>query len=229
MNREYIEYIEQVLSAIKADPITKERIKQSLTEHIDVLIEKHGSLAYKYLEPPAEVAKEFTENLGLKREQEEFNRPWWLKQHRFYRKISKKKVFNLPLYHITDGFNPETNKFEVAKAIFAVGPVALGIFAWGGISIGIFSFGGIGLALLLSLGGFAISLGAALGGMAFGGLLAMGGLAVSFGLAFGGMAIGHVAIGGSVTGKYFYDTNLKEGNAVEWFQVYLPYFVKYFN
>lgn len=228
MQREYIEYIEQVLGDIKADSVTKERIKQSLTEHIDVLIEKHGSLAYKYLEPAEEVAKEFAENLGLKRKQEEFLRPWWL-MHRPYRKISNKKLFNLPLYHITDGYNPETNKFEVAKGIFAVGPVALGVFTWGGAAIGIFSFGGIGLSLLLGFGGIVISLGAALGGMAIGGILAVGGFAASFGLALGGAAIGHIAIGGSVTGKYIYNTISKEGNAVQWFQQYLPYFVKYFN
>lgn len=231
MHRRYEDYILKVLQQIDADLETKNKIKQSLTEHIDVLLEKHGSLADNYLEPAEEVAKEFTENMDLKRageEEHELTRPKWLK-YRAYRKISEKKLFNLPLYHITDGYNPETNKFEVAKGIIAIGPIALGVIAWGGLSLGIFSFGGFSLGILLALGGLAASLVIAIGGVALGGLLAIGGLALSFGLALGGLAIGYVAIGDVVKGEYIYDVSLREGNAIEWFQKHLPYFVKYFK
>lgn len=228
LQKKYLEYISLVLAEIKTDTQTKARIRQSLTEHIEILIEKHGSLADKYLEPAEEVAKEFSENLGLEEEKEINSRPRWAKA-RQYRKISQKKIFNLPLYHITDGYNPETNKFEVAKGVIAIGPVALGILALGGISFGIFSFGGAGFGLLLALGGLAASLGLACGGVALGGLIAIGGLAVSFGLALGGLAKGYIAIGDLVFGEYIYDVSSKEGNAIEWFQRYLPYFVQFFN
>lgn len=227
MQRKYDEYIEQVLSNIRADIKIKEWIRQSLTEHIDVLIEKYGSLAYKHLEPAEDVAREFEENLGSSNIEEQKVLPWWVKGSS-NRKVSKKKIFNLPLYHITDGYNPETGKFEIAKGFFAVGPVALGVFAWGGLSLGVFSFGGISVGLLLALGGIAAAFLGALGGMALGGLFAMGGLAISYGISIGGFAIGHVAIGGEVDGRYFYNLNTMEGNAIEWFNRHLPYFVKYF-
>lgn len=232
MERKFEKYIDDILIRINSDQETKEKIRQSLTEHIDVLVEKHGSLAYKHLQSVEKVAQEFTENLNLDNRKEDIlysdRYPCWVKR-RFYRKISRKKIFNLPLYHITDGYNPETGKFEVAKGILAVGPVALGIFSWGGVAIGIFAFGGFSLALLLALGGVAISSVGAVGGMAIGGLIAVGGLAISKGLSLGGSAIGHIAIGGKVRGKYVYNTNTGEGNAVDWFRLYLPYFAKYFS
>lgn len=227
MHREYDEYIKEVLSNIRADVKTKEWIRQSLTEHIDVLTEKHGSLAYKHLDPAEDVAREFEENLRSNNVEEQVILPWWVKRSR-NRKVSKRKIFNLPLYHITDGYNPETGKLEVAKGFFAVGPVALGIFALGGVSLGVFSFGGVSLGLFLALGGVATAFVGALGGIALGGLFAIGGFAISFGLSMGGFAMGHVAIGGKVSGKYIYNTITGEGNAIQWFNKYLPYFVKYF-
>lgn len=228
MERVFTEYIEQVLAQIHADAETKARIRQSLEEHVDVMIEQHGSLAYKYLAPAEEVALEFNDNLGVHQQPQIEPRPWWANR-RVYRKISSRRIFNLPLYHITDGYDPETGKFEVAKGFFAVGPVALGVFAYGGVSIGICSFGGISLALLIALGGSAISLGIAVGGLAIGGVLAIGGLAVSGGLAVGGFAKGYIAIGGKAFGTYYYLTETGEGNAVEWFRQYLPYFTRYFE
>lgn len=224
-------YIEEVLSKIHTNNEIKGKIRQSLTEHIEIKIEKHGSLAYKHLRPTDDVAQEFMDNLGVKREvrHEEYpSYPWWTKR-RMRRRVSKRRIFNMPLYHITDGYNPDTGKFEVAKGFIAVGPVALGVFAWGGAAIGILSFGGFSLSLLLAIGGVAFSLGGALGGMAIGGLFALGGMAVSLGLAFGGYASGHVAIGYVAKGKYIYDSSSGTGNAVEWFKQYMPYFVKYFN
>lgn len=225
MERKYEEYIDQVLSKISTDKDTKDRIRQSLTEHIEVLIEKHGSLAYNKLDPYEKVAREFCENLDLKGKQGSY--PWWYRNS-FRRRVSEKKVFNIPLYHITDGYNPETGKFEVARGIFAIGPVAIGFFSWGGLALGLFSFGGFSVGILLALGGVALGLISALGGMALAGLLAVGGLAVSCGLSIGGLAVGHIAIGGEVFGEYIYNTNTGEGNAVEWFREYLPFFVRFF-
>lgn len=227
MQRQYIEYIDNVLSNIKTDSGTKKRIRQSLTEHIEAMIEKHGALAYSHLESTQDVAQEFMDNLQFEKPQR-VEYPWWVK-NRTKRVISKKRIFNMPLYHITDGYNPETGKFEVAKGFFAVGPVALGVFSWGGLAFGVFSFGGFSAGLALALGGAAIALGGALGGMAIGGLFAAGGMALSYGLAYGGYASGHVAIGDVAKGKYIYDTSTGDGNAVEWFKRYMPYFVKYFK
>ena len=96
-------------------------------------------------------------------------------------------------------------------------------------SLGIFSFGGFSSGILLAFGGFAASLGIAFGGIALGGLIAIGGLALSYGLAVGGLAMGYIAIGDMVRGEYIYDVSTGVGNAKEWFQRYLPHFVKYFN
>lgn len=232
MRKEYDEYIDRILNQIQADGKTKKWIRQSLTEHIEVLIEKHGSMATKHLEPADEVAKEFIENLDLDQNKDNFrdnDLPRWIKRRRYTRRISKKQVFNMPLYHITDGYNPETKKFEIAKGFFALGPVAMGFFAWGGVALGVFSFGGLSLGLILALGGVSLALGGAVGGMAIGGLLAAGGLAISWGLSLGGLAMGHVAIGDKAIGDYVYYTKKGEGNAVEWFRRYMPYFVRYFK
>ncbi|MFZ7133361.1 MAG: hypothetical protein ACOWWR_13495 [Eubacteriales bacterium] len=134
----------------------------------------------------------------------------------------------MPLYHITDGYNPETGEFEVAKGFFAVGPVAFGIISFGGVAAGILSFGGVSSGLLFALGGFAVALGGSIGGFAMGGLFAAGGAAISLGIAFGGYASGHVAIGDMTEGIYF-NTDTGEGNVVEWFRRYMPYFTRYFE
>lgn len=228
MGKEYQEYIEQVLSQIHADEETKRRIRQSLTEHIEVLIEQYGSMAYKQLTPVHEMVAEFNDNLPPESQPNPPLYPYWVKRPG-YRKISSKRIFNIPLYHITDGYNPETGKFEIAKGIIAIGPIALGGFAFGGLSCGILSFAGLGFGLVAALGGGAISGGVALGGAAIGGLFAMGGTAISAGMAIGGYASGHVAIGGEVIGDFIYNTQTGEGNVVEWFQVHLPQFVRFFQ
>ncbi|MTI65231.1 MAG: hypothetical protein FH753_01355 [Firmicutes bacterium] len=227
---QYKNYIEEVLDLIDTDPKTKEKIRQSLTEHIDAMVERHGSLAYNQLEAKEKVAKEFMDNLDIDSIQtNEDQYPWWVKRSGLRRRISKKKILNMPLYHITDGYNPETGKFEVAKGFIAIGPVAFGVISWGAVAAGILSFGGVSLGALLALGGFSVALGFAIGGFAMGGLLAIGGAAISWGIAFGGYASGHVAIGDMTEGTYFFNTNTGEGNAVEWFRRYMPYFTKYFK
>ena len=231
MKTEFKEYIEEVLGKIQADRDIKKKIRQSLTEHIEVMIEKHGSSAYHHLQSTEDVANEFMDNLGIKKDlrvMEYPAYPWWIKRNT-YRKISKTKIFNMPLYHITDGYNPDTGKFEIAKGFIAIGPIAFGVISCGGIAVGIISFGAISLGLLVALGGLAGALGIAVGGLALGGLLANGGMALSYGIAFGGYASGHVAIGGIVNGEYTYNTRTCQGNAIEWFKQYMPYFTKYFN
>lgn len=228
MERRFQVYIEQVLDQIHAEMEIKQQIRQSLTEHIEVLIEQYGSIAYQYLTPVNEVAAEFNDNLLADHPVYLPPRPYWAKRPG-YRRISSKRIFNLPLYHITDGYNPITGEFEIAKGIIAIGPVAVGGLAIGGLSCGVLSFGGLGIGLLAALGGFAIAGAVAIGGMAIGGLCAMGGAAISAGLALGGFASGHVAIGGEAMGEYFYKTQTGEGNAVVWFQQHAPYFVKYFQ
>jgi|GEM_PF-3093915 hypothetical protein len=227
MEKRYLDYIDDVVSRIDTDSQTKNKIKQSLTEHIEALIEKHGSLAYNKLDPVEKVAWEFSENLQLQ-DRKEYSYPW-PRRYPVWRRVSQKKIFNIPLYHITDGYNPETGEFEIARGIFAFGPVALGVFTAGGIALGVFSFAGISAGVLLALGGLSLSALASLGGAAVAGLFAAGGMAVSFGLSIGGFAVGHIAIGGEVFGEYIYKTTTGEGNAVEWFRNYLPYFVKFFQ
>lgn len=230
MGREYLEYIEQVLQQIHADGETKQQIRQSLTEHIEVLIERHGSIAYRHLTPVEQMAAEFNENLSAAGVYIQPVRPYWASRYRWpdRRRVSQKRIFNLPLYHFTDGYNPETGKFEIAKGIIAVGPIAVGGLALGGIGFGVISFSGLGIGVLMALGGGAIAGGVAIGGAAIGGLVALGGAAISAGLSFGGFALGHVAIGEDTVGKYVYNIVTKEGNAVEWFKMYLPYFAKFF-
>ncbi|MTI48572.1 hypothetical protein [Sporosalibacterium faouarense] len=230
MLAQYKNYIEEVLEIIETDPKTKEKIRQSLTEHVDAIVERYGSLASSYLDEPEKVAMEFMDNLKTDNVQKDvYEYPWWLKKRGIHRKISKKKILNIPLYHITDGYNPETGEFEVAKGFFAIGPVALGVVSCGGAATGIISFGGISLGLLLSLGGVSVALGGAIGGFAMGGLFALGGAAISYGLAFGGYASGHVAIGDVTEGKYFFHIKTGEGNAIEWFKRYMPYLTRYFK
>lgn len=234
LQAEYQAYIDSIMDRIQARPETKGRFRQSLTEHVEVLLEKYGSLAYEHLAPAEQVANEFMENLDP--EERIPQSPPNQRMYRYgfygypyhYRKVSKRKIFNLPLYCITSGYDPETGKLEIAKGFFAAGPVAVGVFCVGGLAMGVVTFSGVSLALLLALGGVSISVGAAVGGLALGGLLAIGGFAASLGLAFGGFAMGHVAIGGRAFGEYYYQTETSTGNAVEWFMRYLPSFVKYF-
>lgn len=236
LEAKYQAYIDSIMGRIQANPETKQRFRQSLTEHVEVLIEKHGSMAFEHLAPAEQVANEFMENLDPAErihteaaDNRMYRNGYFYGYQYYYRKVSKRKIFNLPLYCITSGYNPETGKIEVAKGIFAAGPLAVGVFCAGAFSVGVFTFSGISLALLLAIGGVSISTGAAIGGIALGGLLAIGGFAASFGMAIGGLASGHVAIGGRAFGEYYYQTETDTGNAVEWFRRYMPSFVKYFS
>jgi hypothetical protein len=112
-----------------------------------------------------------------------------------YEYRSKTELFGLPLVHIAEGIDPETNMPRVAKGIIAIGNVAIGVLALGGFALGGFSLGGISLGIL-ALGGIAIG-GFTLGGMSLGAVFAVGGLAVSLLYALGGLAIAPHALGGN--------------------------------
>ena len=78
---------------------------------------------------------------------------------------SKRRLFGLPLLHITGGIDPETGKWREAhgfvavggraRGVFAFGVVARGCFAFGGVAMGLVAFGGMGLGLV-SFGGLAL-------------------------------------------------------------------------
>jgi len=103
------------------------------------------------------------------------------------RVISQIRVFGWPLFAIAHGTDPETGQaFGVARAVVAVGDVAVGVVAVGGLAIGVIPVGGVSIGLL-GVGGVAIGL-AAVGGLAAG-ELALGGLA------FGSHALGAIAVG----------------------------------
>lgn len=106
--------------------------------------------------------------------------------------ISKTRILGWPLFAVAFGRDPATGRSRgVARAVVAVGDVAIGIVAVGGFAVGAFPVGGISIGIL-SVGGVAIGL-SAVGGLAVGGL-ALGGLAVGV-YALGGIAMGLHALG----------------------------------
>jgi hypothetical protein len=111
---------------------------------------------------------------------------------RSMRLTSPIRIFGWPLFAIAYGSDPQTGQgFGVARAVVAVGDVAVGVVAVGGLAIGVIPVGGVSVGLL-SIGGVAIGLGA-VGGLAAG-ELALGGLA------FGSHALGGIAVGPHVLG-----------------------------
>jgi hypothetical protein len=115
---------------------------------------------------------------------------------RTVRKRSKTMLFGLPLYEIAIGPDPKHHEARgYARAIFAIGDIAVGVFAVGGISAGFVSIGGIS-AGGITVGGVALGLLAGLGGVASG-AVAAGGVAIG-GFAAGGLVIGGSGIGGHI-------------------------------
>ncbi len=107
---------------------------------------------------------------------------------------SPAEVFGWPVLHVAYGLNPATGLPRVARGVVAVGNLAFGLIAIGGFSAGGLALGGFGFGLV-ALGGIAA------GAVAFGGiglalLLAVGGLAVSGQFAIGGMALGPITLSG---------------------------------
>lgn len=182
MRREYRVYVNKVLSYISTDYKTKKKIKSDLLETLMTREEEGMDVnPYEVLGEPIEVAKEFSENLGMSMRNGGFE----------YR--SAIDVLGVPLLHINLGRN------STAKGIVAIGSKSVGIISIGGISIGVVSLGGIGLGIL-AFGGITTGLFAAFGGIAVAYEIAFGGIAVAKSLAIGGLAVAKdIAIGGSVS------------------------------
>lgn len=106
-------------------------------------------------------------------------------------------IYGLPLVQIAFGPH-ESERMGRARAIIALGDVAVGWLAIGGRAAGVVALGGSATGLV-AFGGVAVGL-LALGGVGIGGL-ALGGGAIG-GLALGGGAVGIVAEGGSAVGYY---------------------------
>jgi hypothetical protein len=106
--------------------------------------------------------------------------------------VSQIRILGWPLFAVAFGPDPATGRtVGVARAVVAVGDVAVGVIAVGGVGVGVIPVAGVSLGVL-SVGGVAIGI-AAVGGLAAG-ALALGGLA--FGVqAMGGIAIGSHALG----------------------------------
>lgn len=110
----------------------------------------------------------------------------------YIERTSKKKIGNLPLWHINIGYG------RVARGIFAVGRVSVGVVSVGLCSVGVISFGVVGVGIL-GIGAFAAGL-AAIGAISVG-VLSLG--AVSLGIfALGASAIGYFSVGAAAIGKY---------------------------
>ncbi|MBI9015458.1 MAG: hypothetical protein JEZ08_24705 [Clostridiales bacterium] len=182
MKREYKVYVNKVLSYISTDYKTKKKIKSDLLETLMTRDEEGMDVnPYDVLGDPLQVAKEFSENLGMSMINAGFE----------YR--SKACIFGIPLMHINLGRN------ATAKGIVAIGSKSIGIVSIGGISLGVISLGGIGLGVL-SFGGIAAGAFAAFGGVACAYEIAFGGVATAKSLAVGGIAVAKdIAIGGSVS------------------------------
>lgn len=110
----------------------------------------------------------------------------------YYERVSRKKIGNLPLWHINIGYG------RVAKGVFALGLAARGIFAVGLASVGVVSIGILPVGLI-ALGCLALGL-LAVGGISVG-VLALGAIAVGI-FSIGALAIGQFAVGAAAFGKY---------------------------
>jgi len=182
MRREYKVYVNKVLSYISTDHKTKKKIKSDLLETLMTREDEGMDVdPYEVLGDPLEVAKEFSENLGMSMLNGGFE----------YK--SKVSILGVPLVHINLGRN------ATAKGIVAIGSKSVGIISIGGISLGVVSLGGIGFGVL-AFGGIAAGLFSAFGGVAVAYEMAIGGVATAKSLAVGGVALAKdIAIGGSVS------------------------------
>jgi len=130
MRREYKVYVNKVLSYISTDHKTKKKIKSDLLETLMTREDEGMDVdPYEVLGDPLEVAKEFSENLGMSMLNGGFE----------YK--SKVSILGVPLVHINLGRN------ATAKGIVAIGSKSVGIISIGGISLGVVSLGGIGFGV----------------------------------------------------------------------------------
>ncbi|HYB11869.1 MAG TPA: hypothetical protein VEG67_00265, partial [Myxococcota bacterium] len=106
--------------------------------------------------------------------------------------VSRIRIFGWPLFAVAVGGDPATGRtLGVARAVVAVGDLAIGGVAVGGVAVGVLPVGGVSIGIL-SVGGVAIGLGA-VGGLAAG-ALALGGVALGI-HALGGIAAGPHSLG----------------------------------
>ena len=135
---------------------------------------------------------------------------------RCVRKRSRAELFGIPLYAVAVG--PDLERGERrghARGIIAIGDMATGVVALGGLARGVFAMGGLALGLV-TLGGFSVGLGLAFGGVALGGI-AIGGCAVGM-VAMGGVALGYYAYGGAALGAHIINEQLRDPEAVQFFE-----------
>ncbi len=124
-----------------------------------------------------------------------------------YEYVSKKKIFGMPLVHITWSHR------KVSKGFFALGLRAKGVISLGLLPVGVLSFGILPVGIL-SFGTFAIGL-LAFGAFAFGLLFAGGAITVGS-LALGAVANGLFANGALANGWFaaFGDEAYSHGVAI---------------
>ncbi|WP_273320415.1 hypothetical protein [Vallitalea guaymasensis] len=208
MNKAHKRYVNKVLRRIDCSNSYKKRIRNDL--HImmeEKALELNESDPYKLLGEPEQVAEEFAENMGVNL----FTKYQYVSKktilgtpviqinnhnYRGYEYKSKKTIMGIPLVHINN------KPLGVAKGIIACGSISMGIISLGGISIGVISFGGVSFALLLGIGGAALSGVVSIGGLAVAGLFAIGGAAFSNYISIGGAAIAkEFAYGGYAKAK----------------------------
>ena len=103
---------------------------------------------------------------------------------------SHARYFDLPLFHYTRGYCPETGKRTLAKGIIAVGRFAAGGLAIGQVSFGVIAIGQLAISPLVALGQAAV------------GLATIGQLSIALIFGLGQIATGMVAIGQIAFGKY---------------------------
>lgn len=194
MNKDFREYIDEILNSIGVTGIKRKRIREDLYAS---LMEKQQitgeSDPYILLGDPEEVAEEFRENLEIT------HKPRYCLGNRHtykngYEYVSKTKVFGVPLIHIN------TKPFGIAKGIFSFGSVAMGLVSFGVISVGALSFGAISLAIFIAVGAMAFSGILSMGGVSLSYVASFGGLAIAKYVAFGGYARADIAIGGVAKG-----------------------------
>jgi hypothetical protein len=126
-----------------------------------------------------------------------------------YEYRSAETLFGWPMIHIATGIDPSTGRKRVARGVIAIGDVALGGVALGGLAVGGLALGGCALGLV-TLGGLSVAL-----------LLAIGGGAISTGVAVGGAAIGYYALGGGAFGPHALGGNGQDPEAIEFFSEWL--------
>jgi hypothetical protein len=146
------------------------------------------------------------------------------------RYTSETVIFGLPLVQIALGPHDE-ERVGRARAIIAIGDLAVGWLAIGGFSRGLIALGGFAVGVVavgggamgaLSFGGFAVGV-AAVGGLAVGGA-AMGGLAVAGIAVSAGLAIAWYARAGFAYAVHGVAGNVRDSEAIAFFNQYAGLF-----